>query len=51
MTNPNALYEDVITLNSLYEELMWHPDDELNFVIENGRIVVINRTVEGKDRF
>ena len=51
MTNPNALWEDMATLNALYEELMWDPDDELIFVRENGRIVIINRTLESSQRF
>ena len=51
MTNPNALWDDMATLNALYEELMWDPDDELIFTRENGRIVIINKTLEGSDRF
>ena len=31
MPNPNALYEDMETLNMLYEELLWDPDAELEF--------------------
>ncbi len=31
MPNPKALYEDMETLNMLYEEMMWDPDDELEF--------------------
>ena len=31
MPNPNALYEDMETLNMLYEELMWDHDAELEF--------------------
>ena len=33
MTNPNALWEDMAQLDSLYEELDWHPDDKLTFKI------------------
>jgi|TARA_B100000035_G_C20980500_1_gene545225 hypothetical protein len=31
MPNPNALYEDMETLNMLYEELCWDHDAELEF--------------------
>ena len=29
MPNPDALWQDVQKLDDMYEELMWHPDDEL----------------------
>ena len=32
--------------HALYEELMWSNDDELQFIIENGRIVILNKTHE-----
>ena len=48
MTNPDALYEDMSTLNTLYEELCWGHDDELMFTHENGKIVIINKTLEEK---
>ena len=41
---PNDLYDDMRRLNALYEELMWDHDDELQFIIENGRIVILNKT-------
>jgi len=41
-----GLYDDMRRLNTLYEELMWSHDDNLEFIIENGRIVIINRTHE-----
>ena len=41
-----GLYEDMRRLNTLYEELMWDYDDELEFTIENERIVIYNRTQE-----
>ena len=31
MPNPNALWEDIQKLDDMYEELLWHPDDELQF--------------------
>ena len=42
MPNPNALYEDMETLNMLYEELLWEPDAELEFKADysNNRIVI-----------
>ena len=43
---PNDLYDDMRRLNALYEELMWSNDDELQFIIENGRIVILNKTHE-----
>ena len=43
---PNHMYDDMRRLNALYEELMWSNDDELQFMIENGRIVILNRTHE-----
>ena len=39
---PNDLYDDMRRLNALYEELMWSNDDDLQFMIENGRIVILN---------
>ena len=46
MSDENALWEDVRRLNTLYEELMWGWDDVLEFTIENGRIVIYNKTQE-----
>ncbi len=42
----NDLYEDMRILNSIYEELMWDHEDELEFVAdyENNRIIVKNKT-------
>ena len=40
------LWEDMRRLNTLYEELMWGYDDVLEFTIDNGRIVIYNRTQE-----
>ena len=42
----NDLWEDMERLNALYEELMWSHDDQLEFIIENGRIIIINKTHE-----
>ena len=42
MPNPNALYEDMETLNMLYEELCWDHDDELEFKADykNNQIII-----------
>lgn len=48
MPNPNALYEDMQKLDDLYEELLWHPDDELQFTHDGERIIIINTTLENK---
>ena len=42
MPNPNALYEDMETLNMLYEELCWDPEDKLEFKadFENDQITI-----------
>ncbi len=36
------LYADMDRLNSLYEELMWEHDDELQFTIVGNKIVITN---------
>ena len=41
----NDLYEDMRILNSLYEELMWNNDDELQFSIEGDKIVITNKSI------
>jgi len=46
MTNPNALWEDISKLDALYQELCWDPDDELVFTHDNGRVIIINKTLE-----
>ncbi len=46
MTNPNALFEDMQTLNDLYEELLWHPEDELQFSHDGEKIIITNKTLE-----
>ena len=42
MDEPTDLYQDMATLNSLYEVLMWDPTDPLEFVAdyENDRIII-----------
>ena len=42
----NDLWHDMKVLNSLYQELMWDNDDEIQFRIEDERIVIRNVTLE-----
>ena len=44
----NDLWHDIKVLNSLYQELMWDNDDEIQFRIEDERIVIRNVTVENE---
>ena len=46
MPNPDALWEDIQKLDDLYEELLWHPDDELQFTHDGKRVIIINKTQE-----
>ena len=46
MPNPDALWEDIQKLDDLYEELLWHPDDELQFTHDGQRVIIINKTQE-----
>ena len=48
MPNPNQLYEDMQKLNDLYNELMWHYDDELQFTHDGEKIIITNKTLEEK---
>ena len=42
MHQPTDLYQDMETLNMLYEALMWHPAAELEFKSDyiNNRIII-----------
>ena len=44
----NDLWHDMKVLNSLYQELMLDNDDEIQFRIEDERIVIRNVTVENE---
>ena len=44
----NDLWHDMKVLNSLYQELMWDNDDEIQFRIEDERIIIRNVTVENE---
>tara|TARA_Y100000385_G_scaffold280825_1_gene332595 strand:- start:481 stop:630 length:150 start_codon:yes stop_codon:yes gene_type:complete len=46
MPNPNALYEDMEKLNALFEELLWHPDDQLEFGHDGTKVIIKNKTLE-----
>ncbi len=46
--NHNQLYEDMEKLNTLYEELCWGHDDELTFTHDGEKIIIINKTQNGK---
>ena len=48
MPDPDALWRDVQKLDDLYEELLWHPDDELQFTHDGQRIIITNKTLEEK---
>ena len=48
MPNPNALWEDIQKLDDLYEELLWDPEDELQFTHDGKRVIIINKTQENK---
>ena len=46
MTNPNALYEDMQKLDDMYEELLWHPEDELQFSHDGEKIIITNKSLK-----
>ena len=48
MPNPDALWQDIQKLGDMYEELMWHPDDELQFTHDGEKIIITNKTLEDK---
>ena len=50
MPDSDALWKDIQKLDDLYEELLWHPDDELQFTHDGEKIIVINKTVESKKK-
>ena len=49
MPDPNALYVDMQKLDDMYKELLWHPDDELQFTHDGKRIIITNKTLEEKN--
>ena len=48
MPDPDALWKDIQKLDDMYEELMWHPDDELQFTHDGQKIIITNKTLEEK---
>ena len=45
MPDPDALWRDMQKLDDMYEELMWHPDDELQFTHDGEKIIITNKTL------
>ena len=45
---PTDLWDDMHKLNSLYEELCWDHRDYLEFAIEGNKIVIRNKSREGR---
>ena len=47
---PTDLYQDMETLNALYEELMWGHKDVLEFCADykNNCIIIKNKTQQGR---
>ena len=35
----------------MYEELLWHPDDELQFTHDGEKIIITNKTLQEKKMF
>ena len=50
MSNPNSLWEDISKLDAMYEELLWHPDDDLVFTHDGTRVIIYNKTLEDKNK-
>lgn len=46
MPNPNQLWEDIQKLDDLYNELMWHHEDELQFTHDGTKVIITNKTLE-----
>jgi hypothetical protein len=40
--------KDMQKLDDMYEELLWHPDDELQFTHDGEKIIITNKTLEEK---
>ena len=48
MPDPDALWKDIQKLDDMYEELLWHPDDELQFSHDGEKIIITNKTLENR---
>ena len=46
MPNLDALWLDIQKFDDLYEELLRHPDDELQFTHDGHKIIITNKTHE-----
>ena len=49
MSNADALWQDMQKLDDLYNELLWHPDDELQFSHDGQKIIITNKTLKEKN--
>ena len=49
MPDPDALWRDIQKLDDMYEELLWHPDDELQFTHDGEKIIITNKTLQEKN--
>lgn len=50
MPNPDQLYVDMQKLDDLYEELLWNPDDVLQFTHDGEKIIIKNLTQMEKNQ-
>ena len=44
MPDPEALWRGIQKLDDLYEELLWNPDDTLQFTHDGEKIIIKNLT-------
>ena len=44
----SKLFEDMQKLDDMYEELLWHPDDELQFTHDGEKIIIYNKSLNKK---
>ena len=50
MPNPDALWKDMQKLDDMYEEVLWDPEDELQFTHDGKKIIISNITQENKEK-
>ena len=49
ITPESQLYQDMVTLDSLFQELCWEPSDELIFTHDGENVIIKNRNrLEGR---
>lgn len=46
ITEDTQLYQDMMALDAMYEELLWDPSDELLITHDGKRVIIINKTRE-----